>query len=80
MTLSFESIVKNMSVNKFTALSLELMKKDLITKSEHIENVELMNASVKIIDGETARFSTILESDLQNIFTDDGIDIYSALK
>lgn len=43
-TLSFKNIVYNMSVDKFNALSSRLLKAELITKQEHLLNLEISSA------------------------------------
>lgn len=78
--LSFKSIVDNMGVEKFDLLSTMLLKKGIITKQEHLYNTELSRNAKKIIEGASARFSTIIGSELGEIFDENGIDIYTALK
>lgn len=78
--LSLKSIVKYMNLDKFTELSAELLKRKIITKSEHIENTVIGKTSGKVAENSIARFSTIIESELGYIFDDNGIDIYNALK
>ena len=78
--LSFKRIISYMPVEKFTELSAQLLKAEIITKSEHMENVEIAKTSGKIAESAVARFSTIAESELGTIFTDDGIDTLDALK
>lgn len=78
--LSLKSIVKYMNLDKFTELSAELLKRKIITKSEHIENTTIGKTSGKVAENSIARFSTIIESELGYIFDDNGIDIYNALK
>lgn len=78
--LSFRNIVKYMEPNKFMKLSSSLLKSELITKDEHIENISLIENSGKIVNGAYARFSTIIESDIGTIFDDNGIDVYTAIK
>ena len=80
ISLSFKSILKNMSIEKFSKLSGKLMQKELISKDEHLENIELTKTSGKIIEGAFARFSLIAESELGYIFDESGIDIYTALE
>lgn len=78
--LSLKTIVKFMSLNKFTELSAELLKQGIIEKYEHLENIEICKTSGKVAENSIARFSTIIESELGYIFDDNGIDIYTALK
>lgn len=80
MQLSLKTIVKFMSLNKFTELSAELLKQGIIEKYEHLENIEICKTSGKVAENSIARFSTIIESELGYIFDDNGIDIYTALK
>lgn len=80
MQLSLKTIVKFMSLNKFTELSSELLKQGIIEKYEHLENIEICKTSGKVAENSIARFSTIIESELGYIFDDNGIDIYTALK
>ena len=80
MQLSLKTIVKFMSLNKFTELSAELLKQGIIEKYEHLENIEICKTSGNVAENSIARFSTIIESELGYIFDDNGIDIYTALK
>lgn len=78
--LSFNVIIKHMPTDKFTELSVQLLKSEKITKLEHLENIDIAKTSGKIAESAVARFSTIAESELGAIFSDDGVDIYEALK
>ncbi|MCL2022825.1 MAG: type IV secretion system DNA-binding domain-containing protein [Oscillospiraceae bacterium] len=78
--LSFRSIIKNMSIEKFSKLSGELSKKGIITKDEHLDNIAMSKGSGRIAESAFARFSLIAESELGYIFNETGIDIYTALK
>ena len=78
--LSFKTIIDNMSVTKFNSLSSKLLKAELITKDEHLLNLDISETCGKIAQSASARFSTIAESEFGSIFADDGIDIYTALK
>lgn len=80
MKLTLKSIIKCMNLNKFTELSAQLLKDEIITKYEHLENIDICKTSGKIAENSIARFSTIIESELGYIFDDKGIDIYTALK
>ena len=77
--LSFHKIVKCIAPAKFTDLSSYLLKKDLITKEDHLDNMELLKTSGRMVQGSTARFSTIAEGELKHVFTDKGIDISQAM-
>lgn len=78
--LSLKTIVYYVSIDKFIELSSLLLKNDVITKQEHIDNIELSKISGKIAESAVARFSTILESEIGNVFSNNGIDIYEAIK
>ena len=77
---SFKKIIKYIPVEKFNELSRILLEKELITKDDHIENIEIGKTSGKIAQSSMARFSTIAEGELGNILSDDGIDITGAIQ
>ncbi|GHU83448.1 hypothetical protein AGMMS50284_7020 [Clostridia bacterium] len=77
--LSFKSILSYMSIDKFSRLSSQLLKAELITKDEHLSNMDIVKTSGKISENAFARFSLIAESELGYIFNETGIDIYTAL-
>lgn len=78
--LSFNSIIQNMPADNFESLSTVLQKGGLISKESHLENLELIKASGKIAEQALARFATIAESEMGEIFDESGIDIFSALQ
>lgn len=78
--LSFQSIVKFMELDNFTLLSTQLVKEKQISKEMHLENLEIAKTSGKVAENSIARFSTIAESELGEIFSDTGIDIATALR
>lgn len=78
--LSFKTIVKYMGIEHFSELSLRLVKAKKITKENHLENLEIAKTSGKVAENSIARFSTIAESELGELFSDAGIDISTALK
>lgn len=78
--LSLKSIVENMEMDKFLLLSTTLSKNNKITKEQHLANVNLAKNSEKIIAGAIARFSTIIESQLGQVFDENGVDIYDVLQ
>jgi type IV secretory pathway TraG/TraD family ATPase VirD4 len=80
LPLCFNSIIQNMSTDNFEALSATLQKHGLITKDIHIENLELIKASGKISEQAAARFAKIAESEIGQIFDENGVDIYTALE
>ena len=78
--VSLESLTNYLSVDNFMVLCKELSNQKLITKEEHMQDIELAKTSGKIAESAAARFATIKESDLGQIFDSSGIDIYTALK
>ncbi|GHU83404.1 hypothetical protein AGMMS50284_6890 [Clostridia bacterium] len=78
--LSFESILENMTGEKLKELSMQLEDKGLITKQEHMTNLDMIKQSAKIVASANARFATIAESEIGKIFDQDGIDIVTAMK
>ena len=78
--LSFKRIIKCMSEKKYTELSNHLLAQGLISKDQHIENLELYKTSGKISQSSLARFSTIAEGEAGKIFSDKGINVAQALK
>lgn len=80
ISLSFHSIIQNMPVDKFECLSAILQKGGTITKEQHLKNLEITKACGKIAEQAAARFAVIAESEIGEIFADDGVDMYEALK
>lgn len=78
--LSFQTIVKNMELDKFSALSMQLLKEKQISKEKHLENLEIAKTSGKVSENSIARFSSIAESELGELFSNDGVDITTAIK
>lgn len=79
-TLSFEKIIAHMDNNGFFSLLNELVEKNVITKSEHIENESFFETVGEIAQGSFSRFATLAESEPGKIFTGDGINITMALQ
>ena len=77
---SFKRIIEYIPIEKFNELSVNLLKQELITKEEHTRNIDISKTSGNIAQGSMARFSTIAESEIGTIFSDDGIDITQALE
>ena len=78
--ISLGSLTKYIPVDAFKKLSKDLDTAKKITKQEHTENLAIAKASGEIAEGAAARFATIQDSRLGQIFHESGIDIYSALK
>ena len=70
----------HISPDDFAQLSQKLTKDEIITKQEHISNMDMIKASGKISEGAIARFSTLVESDLGCIFSSKGIDVFQAFQ
>ena len=79
ITISLEVLTNYLPTDNFIKLSKDLTNKGLISKAEQLENIELANTSGKIAESAAARFATINESSLGQIFDTSGIDIYTAL-
>lgn len=79
ITLTFKNIIDYMPSKELQVLSAKLSKDGIINKDEHLNNVELTKTSGAIANSACARFSLVQESEIGNIFDDDGIDIYQAL-
>ncbi|MDR1628693.1 MAG: type IV secretion system DNA-binding domain-containing protein [Oscillospiraceae bacterium] len=77
---SFKSIINYMSIEKFSKLSGELSKRDIISREEHLSNIEMTKGSGKIAESAFARFSLIAESELGYIFNEKGVDIHTAIE
>lgn len=78
--LSFNTIINNMPAENFNALSANLLKNEEISKQEHLLNLEISKVCGKIAQSASARFSTIAESEIGCVFSDYGIDIYTAIR
>ena len=78
--LSMESIMAYIGSEKFIDLSGVLFTGKKISKEEHLFNLEIANVCGKIAENASARFSTIAESEVGQIFSEDGIDIYTVVK
>ena len=77
---SFNNIIRHLPLEKYKELSKILLENGKISKDEHMENIEIGNTSGKPVQSSLARFSTIAEGELGNIFSDDGIDMSEAIK
>jgi len=80
IALSLESLTNYLPTSNFSKLSRDLSNKKLITKEQHVGDIELSKISGEIAEAAAARFATIKESDLGQIFDESGVDIYSALE
>lgn len=78
--LSFQTIISHMSTDSFNALSANLLRQEEINKQEHLFNLEISKTCGKIAESAAARFSTIAESEVGQIFNEYGIDIYTAIQ
>ena len=81
LTVSLNSVINHMNKEKFIELSRNLVKLEIITKEEHLHNIEIADSSEKIANDAAARFATIAESEIGQIFnSNSGINIYDVLK
>lgn len=80
IAISLASLTQYLPTINFNKLSKDLAAKGKIHKEEHIGDIELSKTSGSIAEGAAARFATIKESDLGEIFDSSGIDIYTALE
>ena len=78
--ISLDSLTEYLSVASFTKLSKDLEKEKRISKAEHLADIDLSKTSGSIAESASARFATIKESDLGQIFDVSGVDIYTALQ
>jgi len=78
--MSFANIIKNIPTDMFLKISGDLVKKEIISKEENLENVRLAKSSGDIAENASARFSTIAESEVGEIFSETGVDTYTALE
>jgi len=80
IAISLDSLTQYLPINNFIKLSRDISERKLISKEEHLEDVDLAKTSGKIAESAAARFATIKDSDLGQIFHESGIDIYTALQ
>jgi len=80
IAVSLDSLTDYLPTAHFIKLSKDLEKQGLISKAEHLADIDLSKTSGTIAENAAARFATIKESDLGKIFDVSGIDIYTALK
>lgn len=78
--LSFHTLIKYLNGEEFQLLSAKLLKNEVISKEEHIFNLDIIKTCGKIAESAAARFLTIAESEAGSIFSDSGINIYSAIQ
>ncbi|MCL2106728.1 MAG: type IV secretion system DNA-binding domain-containing protein [Oscillospiraceae bacterium] len=80
IAISLDSLTKYLTTANFIKLSKDVSEKKQMSKAEHLEDVDLAKTSGKIAESAAARFATIKDSDLGQIFDASGIDIYTALQ
>ena len=78
--ISFSVIIEHLQINKIHELLKRLVEDNKITKEEHLKYKKIFEDGSKIIEGAAARFATIQEGEVGQIFDSEGIDIYKALK
>lgn len=78
--ISYDRIVDLMQPESFMKFLKELVDKEIITKEEHVKYTNVIKSTKDAVIGAYARFATISESELGDIFDQEGGDIFSALK
>lgn len=78
--LSFNKIIHYINAENLQELSTNLVKASKIKKEEHLNNIDLIKSSSKIASDAAARFATIAESQVGQLFNKNGIDITTAIK
>lgn len=78
--MSFNTLIKYIDCEEFQMLSANLLKDKIISKTEHLLNLDIIKTCGKIAENAAARFLTIAESETGTIFSDNGIDIYTAIR
>lgn len=79
INISFTTLLKYFTVEAVTELSKEAVKQNLISKEDHLQTLEIIKASGTIALNASARFLSIAESELGKIFSNNGIDIQTAI-
>jgi len=80
IAISLDALTLYLPKTSFIKLSKDASEQGLLTKAEHLQDVDLAKTSGEIAENAAARFATIRDSDLGQIFDVSGIDIYTALK
>ena len=80
IAISLNALTQYLPKTSFVKLSKDASEKGLLTKAEHLEDVDLAKTSGAIAENAAARFATIRDSDLGQIFDVSGVDIYTALR
>ena len=78
--ISLDALTCYLPKSSFIKLSKDAGEKKLMSKAEHLDDVDLAKISGEIAESASARFATIRDSDLGQIFDEAGIDIYTALQ
>ena len=72
--------LERLNTNIYPNSGIDLADNKIISKDEHLSNLDIAKASSKIADNASARFLTISESKVGELFNERGVDIYKALK
>jgi len=78
--ISLDALTQYLPKVNFIKLSKDASEQGLLSKAEHLQDVDLAKTSGEIAESAAARFATIRDSDLGQIFDVSGIDIYTALQ
>jgi len=80
IAISLDALTCYLPKTSFIKLSKDASEQGLLSKAEHLQDVDLAKTSGEIAENAAARFATIRDSDLGQIFDVSGIDIYTALQ
>ena len=80
IAISLDSLTQYLPKTSFIKLSKDASEQGLLSKADHLQDVDLAKTSGEIAENASARFATIRDSDLGQIFDVSGIDIYTALQ
>ena len=80
IAISLDALTIYLPKTSFIKLSKDASEQGLLSKAEHLQDVDLAKTSGEIAENAAARFATIRDSDLGQIFDVSGIDIYTALQ
>jgi len=76
---SFGNVIKYLPKRGAIALADTCLKEGILSKEEYSDTIDIIEDCGEIANSAAARFLTIAESDVGNIFHEDGINIYDAL-
>lgn len=80
LNLTFPTILDYLGTDKLFYFLNDMFNEELITKTEYDRYKGIFEGGKKIVREAASRFFNIFESDVGEIFGDDGTDIYSAIE